>query len=133
MPSKNEILANSILNAVLRGVTYVPPTALWVGLFTTMPTAVSPGIEVMTAGATLYNRIRVIFNAPVGGSSANTFALSFPTAGAPWGIITSAGLFDTDTPGTGTCQYFGPLAVSGLVGAGGTVRFDVGALVVSEV
>lgn len=132
MAAKNQVLANSLLSAVLRNIAYTSPTGVFAGLFTTAPTPVTTGTEVTTGGGTLYNRVAVTFGAPVAGVCQNSGAVTFPIAGAPWGTVVAVAICDLITPGGGNELYFGNLTVSKVVGTGDQVSFAIGALSVTE-
>lgn len=132
MPAKNQTLANALLSAVLRNVSYTSPASVFAALYTVAPTPTTTGTEVTTSGGTAYNRTSVTFGAPAGGVTSNTGAVTFPVAGSPWGTIVAVAICDNGTPGGGNELYFGNLSVSKAVGTGDQVAFAIGALSVTE-
>lgn len=132
MPAKAQALSNSLLNAVLRNVSYTSPATVYAALYTVAPTATTAGTEVVTSGGTLYNRVAITFGAAAAGVCANSAPITFPTAGAPWGTIIAVAVTDNATPGAGNVLYFGNLGVAKVVGTGDAVSFITGALSVTE-
>lgn len=132
MPAKNQTLANSLLNAVLRNVAYTSPASVFAALYTTAPTPTSSGTEVTTSGGTAYNRVSVTFGAAAAGVCQNSAPVTFPVAGAPWGTIVAVAVTDNGTPGLGNILYFGLLTLSKVVGTGDQVAFATSALSVTE-
>lgn len=100
-------LATALLNHTLRAVTYTRPAAVYVGLYTSNPTAADTGTEVSGGG---YARQAVTFSAPVtegGKQTVKNQEVVFPVATADWGTITHIGIRDSAT--AGTLLYFIPL------------------------
>jgi hypothetical protein len=125
---KSYYLCNKMLDANLRGVAYVPPSAVYVGLFSTAPTVNTPGVEITGNG---YTRQVVIFGAPVNGVSSNTADVVYPAATpADWGTITSFGIFDS--PAGGNLLYFATLSSSRYIAVNDQVKFPIGQLIASE-
>lgn len=127
MPAKKETLANALLNAVLRGAAYTSPSAIYVALFTSAPTATTAGTEV-AGGA--YTRIPVTFRSAAAGTTTNVGAVTFPAATAPWGNVMAAVLYDAVSGGNQL--YFGNLGNPKTVGIGDQLTFAAAALSVSE-
>src|SRR5574338_373471 len=132
MAAKNQSLANSLLNAVLRNVAYTSPASVFAALYTVAPTPTTSGTEVTTSGGTAYNRTSVTFGAAAAGVCQNSGIVTFPTAGAPWGTVVAVAINDNGTPSGGNILYFGNLTVSKTVGTGDQVSFAIGALSVTE-
>lgn len=84
------------------GKTSITLPAIWIGLFTAAPTDAGGGTEV-TGGA--YARVSTSganWNAAAGSapaSTSNSATLTFTTATASWGTVTSFGAFDAATVG----------------------------------
>lgn len=125
--SKTNYLETQVLNHVLRNVAYTPPSAIYVGLFTALPTDSGGGTEV-SGGA--YARQPVTFTVPSPDTVSNTAVVTFPTASADWGLIVGFALFDAVT--AGNMLYYTTLGTNRLVVTNDQFRFPVGALVVSE-
>ncbi|MGQ9698975.1 MAG: phage tail fiber protein [Armatimonadota bacterium] len=126
MGAISDYLEAALLNHVFRGVTYTPPTTLYVALYTSDPTDADTGTEVSGGG---YVRQTVTFTTPSGGDVQNTTDIVFPTATASWGTITHVGIRDAATGGN--LLYYGPLSVSKTIGAGDTFKIPAGQLVIS--
>lgn len=94
-------LEQAILNEVLRGQNYLPPSNIHVGLFTSDPTDEDIGTEVSGGG---YARQAVTFGAPVkdGNNKSvvhNTNEIDFGIAASDWGNISYFGIFDAASGG----------------------------------
>jgi hypothetical protein len=87
-------LETALLDLTFAGGTFVPPNALYVALFLTIPGIDgSGGVEPTTGG---YARQTVTFS-PSSGSpplTSNQDAIQWATASAPWGTLTGGGVFD---------------------------------------
>jgi hypothetical protein len=108
-------------------------TNVWVGLYTATPSDAGGGTEV-TGGS--YARVAVArtgagFNAATGAAAttANTGAITFPTATAGWGTVTQFGIFDAAT--AGNMVFWGDLTNSKTVGSGDTVSFAGGTITIT--
>jgi hypothetical protein len=132
MAAKNQTLATALLDHVLRNTAYVAPATVYAALYTVAPTPTTQGTEVTTAGGTLYNRIAATFGAAAAGSISNSGAVTFPVAGAGWGLVVAASICASGVPGTNDALYFGNLAANKNVGVGDQLSFAIGALVVTE-
>jgi len=124
---KSAYLGNALINHSLRGIEYVKPDRLFVGLFLVSPDAVSLGSEV-TAGE--YIRTIVTMSPPQAKVTSNASAVTFPEALSPWGGIVAFGLFDAQIGGN--LLYFGPFSTQKIVAAHDVLSFDVGQLVLVE-
>ena len=120
----SDYLERALLHHVFGATAYTRPAGLWVALYTTAPTDISPGNEVLPAVG--YARVAATFaDAPdqVDGSSAiwNSTVLQFPVATADWGTISHCGVHDAAT--AGNMLAWGQLAVLKRVDFGDAVRF----------
>jgi len=88
-------LKNALYNNVLRNTNYVPPTTVFLALFTTPTTNAGGGIEV-SGGS--YARPAVAFTAPVDGVGANTALLNYTNM--PSVTVTHAALMSAAVGGT---------------------------------
>jgi hypothetical protein len=139
MAGKTDYTENNLLAFIFRGVTFPVPPGLFVGLFTTAPSADAGtgGVEVSTAG-TAYARQSVARNTTewkdpstaVQGLTENVNAISYPTATAAWGTVVAGGVWDAVTGGN--LLYFGNLAASKVVNSGDVFRFNAGDFEVTE-
>ena len=126
--AKATTLDNLLLNAVLRNVAYVSPTAVYAAAMTTAPTAAGGGVEV-SGGS--YARQAVTFGAAASGSVSNSAAVAFPVATAAQGTVVGIALYDNGVAG-GNLLHFGPLATAQTINAGNQLTLPIGNLVVSE-
>lgn len=126
MPKSVYLRAN-VLNHVFRNTSYTSPAAVYVALFTTTPSDISPGVEVSGGG---YSRQLATFGAPSGSSISNSADVIFPIASAPWGTVVAFGLFDSPVAGNLLC--YGALTAPRDVLASDQERFPTGQLVIAE-
>jgi hypothetical protein len=122
--SASNFLINKILDFVLRGQAYIPPTTVYVGLMTTTGSQAGPGTEV-TGGS--YARVALTSNlanwagtqgatttavsSGTSGQTSNNVVITFPAPTANWGTATEWGIFDAPLPG-GNMLFRAPLSVS---------------------
>ena len=89
----------------------VPLTTYWIGLLTAIPNADGTGaVEVSSAGTgyarqALANDKTTLSNA-VNGRVYNLNNVTFPSASAPWGIISAVGIYNAQNGGN--LLYFSP-------------------------
>jgi hypothetical protein len=120
-----------ILNHITGVTSYTMPTALWVGLFTTAPTADdgTGGTEVSGTG---YTRVTAVggtyWNTATTGSVTNKIAISFPEAGGNWDTIIYVGIFTAQTNGT---LLYGGSCDSTAITTNQIFRFAAGALTIT--
>jgi hypothetical protein len=126
MANFSNYLEDALINATLRNTSYVSPTTVYVGLFTTDPTDAGSGTEV--AGGS-YARTAVTFGAPSNGVATNNADVTFPTATGTWGTITHVGIHDAST--TGNLLYHSSLTASKTVGTGDVFKITSGNLSVT--
>ncbi len=124
---KSLYLDNTFLSIALLNTSFVPPTVVWVALFTVTPGPSGGGTEVAGGG---YGRQIVTFTAPSGGSTSNTAAVVFPIATAAWGTITAFALFDASSGGN--LLYFGNLSTSRSIMINDQLQFPIGQLIATE-
>jgi len=122
---KSTYLDNKDIDHNLGTTTFTKPTAVYVGLFTTNPTAAGTGTEV-TGGS--YARQAGAFSAAAAGATANTSTLTW--LNMPSCTITHFAIYDAVSGGN--MLYFNALGASQVVNVGNTVTAGVGALTVSE-
>lgn len=132
MAAKDQGLANSLLDHVLRNTAFASPTSVHAALYTVAPTATTQGTEVTTGGGTLYARQAITFGAAAVGAISNSVAITFPVAGAAWGTVVAVAICDSITAGTDDAFYFGNLTAPKVVGVGDQVSFAIAALSVTE-
>lgn len=139
MPSSTttNYLAQKQLDLLLKNISWTPPTTLWVGLFTTMPSLdlATPGVEVSPTG-TAYGRTQILpanWVGPVGSSVeySNGIDLAFAEPTADWGTVVGSGLFDAQTGGN--LLYIATLSAGKAVVVGdGAPRILIGQLRISR-
>ncbi|MCA3717451.1 MAG: hypothetical protein IM674_04275 [Brevundimonas sp.] len=97
MSSFTDYSENAILNW-LRGSANMPAAVSpRIALFTVAPNeAGTGGTEVSGAG---YARVAATFGSPSGATISNTAAVDYGTAGAAWGTVVAAGIYDAATAG----------------------------------
>jgi hypothetical protein len=130
-------LAHKLLELMFKNTAYAKP-ATWVAFATSAIEDTDDGSamdEVSTSG-TAYARVQVNIN---GGSSPtwdlaasgvvdNTHAVTFPTATASWGTITSVAIMDSTTEDAGNVLFYDNAIADQAVGTGDTCSFAIGAL-----
>ena len=84
-------LADKLIDATVRNISYDTPEKVWVALYTTDPTKVDVGAEVKEPS---YNRQEVVMSVPVEGKSENSAQIDFSEATSNWGNITHIGIRD---------------------------------------
>ena len=111
-------LEEQLGNHLFRAGTFVKPTELYMGLFTTLPTddAGTGGVEEAAASydRVLYGPSDTHWAAPVGGNGEfyNLFSIIFPTPQEDWGTIVGWGLWDDTLLGGGNLLIFHALAAN---------------------
>lgn len=142
MASMTNYLENKIIDWLFRGVSYTPPTNLYIGLFTAAPSDTGGGTEVsgssyarVDAGASsttvwaATNGATTTTNpsSGTGGTTSNNAALAFPTPSGSWGTVTHFGIFDAST--SGNLLFWAALTVSETVtGSTTPISFAISAL-----
>jgi len=91
MSAASDYLENAVLNHVLGGATYTPPT-LSVALFTA-DDGLESGTVTSEIGGGSYARQSIAFTV-TGNQATNTATVQFPTASAAWGTITHVAVVD---------------------------------------
>lgn len=119
-------LANSLLNAVLRGGTYASPGTVYLALFTSAPSASGAGTEV-TGGS--YVRLATTFAAVSNGATSNAAELDFPNMPA----TTVRGMALMDASSAGNMLFYGTLATAKTTNAGDTFTVKLGDLSIALV
>lgn len=130
MSAKTDILEAAVLNHLLRGVPYVAPSVLHLGLFTVAPTDAGGGTEVSGGSYARQALTPASWNAPSGGACTNSGTITFPTASATWGTVVAFGLFDAPTGGN--LLIWGVPVVNQTVNSGDVVTLAPGTLTISE-
>ncbi|MHB8520732.1 MAG: phage tail fiber protein [Limisphaerales bacterium] len=130
--SKSDFLENALLDHVLGATLYVPPTSVWVALYTTAPTDAGGGVEV-SGGA--YTRIQ-INNTPTNwpgasaGVKSQTYDVLWAVATADWGTVVALAIFDAASGGN--MLYWATVNTPKPVFNGDTAKIAGGQLIVTE-
>lgn len=100
--SRTDYLEAKMLNWMFGGTPYSPPSVMYIGLFSILPTDSDPGTELSGGG---YARVPVN-NDPVNWPAAedatikqNGVVFTFPAATSDWGGVAGIGIFDAATAG----------------------------------
>ncbi len=125
----------ALLDHFLTDPAYTPPATMYIGLFTTTPTADdgTGGTEVSGGSYARVSTAAADWSAAVAGSAGapstktNTATKTFTTATGNWGTVTGFGLFDASS--AGNLLAFGSLTASQAVNTGNTASFGAGALI----
>lgn len=130
--AKSDYLEEALLNHTLRNQAYTSPATVYVGLFTASTTDAGTLTNELSGDG--YARQAATFGAPaqVGGSAqvANTAEILFPEATGAWSEATHFAVVDAET--AGNVLYHEALDTPRTAGIGDQIRFQVGALTVSE-
>lgn len=123
----SDTLEIEIINHTLRNTTYTSSgESIYIALFTsaTAQDDANAGTEVSGTG---YERVQVTaWDAPSSGSTANTNAINFATAGGDWGTVRYVGIMDAST--SGSLLFWGQLTEDKEVGTGDTFSIAAGDL-----
>ena len=137
MSAASDFLEDKLLDHTLRYGTapYTAPSTVYCALFTSNSNlennTIASADEVTTTDSA-YARIAVTFgNAASGGSISNSASVTFPTATADWGVVTTIALMDGATAGAGNVMYYGDLTVSKNVTIGDTFTINSNNLTVT--
>lgn len=144
MAAKTNYLENKQIDATFRGVAYTLPATLYVGLFTAAPTDAGGGTEVSGGSyarqalapsttnwaATNAAGSTASTSSGTSGTTSNNVAITFPTATADWGTVTSFGIFDAAS--AGNLLVYGALTSSQSIPIGATYSLGAGALAYQE-
>lgn len=130
MAAFSNYLENELLDHVLRGATtgtaYAQPAAVYVALFTSTATAAELEAGTITNEVTggSYARQAVTFDAPAGGATANSAAVSFTSM--PAVTVAFAAVMDATT--AGNVLFYGALTANKTLNAGDTFTINAGDL-----
>ena len=138
----SDYVENAIIDELLRGQNFTPPTTIYVGLSTTACSDSSFGTEV---SGNNYSRVSVTASlanfagtqsagsttasSGTGGQTSNNAAVNFPTPSGTWGTVTHWFLADAST--SGNLLICDDLTTSKTINASDTVSFAIAALTVT--
>ena len=129
MPMGSSRYLNIAWLNTLRGVSFTPPSTVFVALYSALPDKDDSGGVELTGGG--YERLEVDFSTGFADGNdddviENTEELLFPLAAANWDTIVGAAIRDASTGGN--LLYFGELEAPRTVNTGDRLRFSEGDL-----
>ena len=116
-------LANKLISATVRNLSYTTPSTVYLALFTTDPTKDNAGDEVDQAS---YNRQEVTFTVPADGVATNASQIDWATATTNWGNVGWVAIMDAST--SGNMLYFAGLDNPKTILTGDQFRINVNQL-----
>jgi hypothetical protein len=123
MMSISNYYEDKILDHMLRGTAFTPPSTVYLSLHNADPG--ETGANEISGGS--YARKAISWNAPSGGSMTNSADIDFPNM--PAATITHVGIWDAAT--AGNHLWNGPLTASKTTNSGDTFRIPAGQLTVT--
>lgn len=140
--SMSDYLENNIIDWLLRGEEFNPPSSVYVGLSTSACSDSSFGTEVTGNN---YSRVEIesalaswagtqsagseTASSGSGGQTSNNDPVEFPTPSGSWGTVTH--WFIADAPTSGNLLFCSALSASKAINSGDTVSFAAGALTIT--
>lgn len=125
---------NKILDHVVGKASFSKPTA-WLGLCDADPMDAGTGADCSEIDdANNYARVETsgaTWNVAAAGAISNALDIVFPVAAGTWGIVTHFALFDSGVHGQGNMLIHDELDAAKNIVIGDTLRFAVGALVIT--
>jgi len=115
---------NKLLDLILRGTSFTPPSTLYLALYTSNPTENDTGTEV---SGNNYSRVTITFGSPSNGSCSNNSDVLFPVASGSWGTISYIGIRDNSSGGN--LLIFGSTTVAKQISANNRAVFKTGNVV----
>lgn len=129
LAATSDYLEDALLNAVLRNTSYTSPATVYLALLTGDPTDDASGMSNELSGGS-YARASIAFDAPSGGSVANTADLEFTNlSGVSVTPISHVAILDASSGGN--LLFHGALASSKVVPDGEDFVIRAGDLVVT--
>jgi hypothetical protein len=139
MAAMSNYLENKLIDHIFRGISYTPPSTVYIGLLTVGASEGASGTEV-SGGS--YARVAVTANTSnfkgthgttsgassgTSGTTTNAVTVTFPTPTADWGVVTSTAIFDA--PSGGNVLFYSPLLNNKTINNGDAApSFNVDAL-----
>lgn len=127
--SASNYLEGKLLDMVLRGAAFTPPSSVYFSLHTADPTDANVTSTEVSGGNYARKQLTQGFAVSSNGVTQNNASIVFNSPTANWGTISYFGLYDASTGGN--LLLSGPLGAAKSVVIGDTVRFLAGTLVVS--
>ena len=124
----SDYLEGKFIDYVLRSGTFASPASVYLALFTATPSDAGGGTEV-SGGSYTRKQLTGAFDAAASRTTSNTSVITFPTATAVWGLVTSVGIFDAPTGGN--LLFYGSFSSNLQVDTGDTLSIAAGALDIS--
>ena len=124
----SDYLEGKFIDYVLRSGTFASPASVYLALFTATPSDSGGGTEV-SGGSYARKQLTGAFDAAASRATSNTSVITFPTATAVWGLVTSVGIFDQATGGN--LLFYGSFSSNLQVDTGDTLSIAAGALDIS--
>ena len=121
MANATNYLKNKMIDHMLRGVAWTPPSTLYVALYTTNPTPADSATEV-SGGS--YARQSITLAAEVSGATENTNLITFPAATVSWGSIAYYVIKDASSGGNGL--IFGAFTSAKTIDIGDILSIPIG-------
>jgi hypothetical protein len=126
MTAISDYYENKIIDHMLRGQAFTPPSTIYLALYTVAPSDSGGGTEVSGGG---YQRQPITLSPASGGATSNSADIVFPTATSSWGTIVAVGIFDAQTGGN--LLMWANLTQSKTVDSGDTFKINAGDLDIS--
>ena len=128
MANMTDYLENKLLDTLLGVSAYTFPSTVYMALFTADPTDTGDVTSEVSGGS--YARVSLSgkFSTATGstGLSANTTAISFPTATASWGEVTHVGIMESGVVSTDDMLLWGAFQISQTIDDTDILLFAVG-------
>lgn len=133
--SKSNYLENAMLNGILGGPTFTPPSTVYLALSSAAYNEAATGASMSELTGGGYARVPITNNATnwpaaSAGQKSNGTAFTFGVATGDWLTIQSAYICDAAV--NGNVLYGADLAVPRLVASGDSCSFGIGAIVLTE-
>lgn len=125
MTTMTDYLENALISHVLRNSAYTSPSAVYLGLLSTVPTDSTAGTELSGNG---YARQSLTFAAPSAGTTSTSAAVTFTASGGDWSRAFAVGIYDAST--SGNLLFYKTIAGK-VVKNGETLTIDSGNLSVT--
>jgi len=134
--NKTTVLEDDVIDFFLRGnpgSAVVTPGSIFLALLTASPgEGGSVATEISTGGGSLYERQAIAFDAPGSGVTQNTSIVTFPTAGATWGLVAHFGITSADVEAVADVLYYGPFTTAKQIDTNDIFEVLAGQLSITE-
>ena len=129
MSAMSNYLENTLIDFIFRGQPFTPSSNMYVGLFTSTPSDIGGGTEVISGSYTRATIISSLLNwagtqavastdisSGTNGTTSNNGVITFPVPSADWGVVRGFGIFDSYT--NGNLLFWGNLTIPKTVNNG---------------